>query len=387
LSYHLLYESCGWHTRCALFDEHGRLLTLRYDDISRPYIEGALVWGRVRQVVPSLGAAFIDIGDVHDGLLALNALPKGATTLTVGQGVMVRITRGGFAEKGAKLDARVAHKSTIAPGTKPHVVKAAPSALQRSLRDAGSMPVKVWLPHGVFRDVVAKVVPERQIFMLNEDPQGHDTLPDVLGLLDDELARMLSPKPTFPFPNGDVVVELTSAVATMDINFRPLEGVSKGDAVLAANLTAAETVARLARLLDLGGSVIIDFITPKNKAQREMIYDHLDAALSTTDDHYEHLRPLSPNGLCELTRARTGPSLMLLLNTAPYVAGAVGLALWRMPAGFNPSVRQYAVRAHPTVAEILARHIQPQEALRPLGRPLQITADVALQPSTVQLAG
>lgn len=378
-----MYESCGWHTRCALFDEQGRLLTLRYDDIIRPYIEGALVWGRVRQVVPSLGAAFIDIGDVHDGLLAMNALPHGATTLTVGQGLLLRITRAGFAEKGAKLDARVAYKTIIPPGTKPHIVKEAPTALQRVLRDAGSMPVQVWLPHGLFRDAVAKVVPERQIFMLNEDPDA----PDLLGLLDDELARITMPIPTFPFTNGNVVVELTSAVATMDINFNPLEGVSKGDAVLAANLMAAETVARLARLLDLGGSVIIDFITPKNKAQREMIYDHLDAALSTTDDHYEHLRPLSPNGLCELTRSRRGPSKMLLLNTAPFVAGAVALVLWRTPAGFNPAVRQHMVRVNPSVAEILNTHLKPDECLRHLGRPVQVQADGALALSTVHLAG
>jgi Ribonuclease E/G family len=383
VSYHVLYESCGWHTRCALFDEHGRLLTLRYDDMSRRHIEGAVVWGRVRQVVPSLGAAFVDIGDTHDGVLNLKHLPHGVSMLTTGQGLLVRITRGGFGEKGANLDARVAYKELPKTGTKPHVVLPAPSALQRSLRDAGSMPVKVWLPHGVFRDAVAKVVPERQIFLLGE---AHDA-PDLLGLLDDELARIGMPVPTFPFMNGDVVVELTSAVATIDINFRPLEGVSKGDAVLAANLTAAETVARLVRLLDLGGSVVIDFLTPKTKAQREMIYDHLDAALSTTDDHYEHLRPLSPNGLCELTRARTGPSLMLLVNTAPYLAGAVGLNLWRMPAGFNPAVRQHTVRANPAVAEILNRMIQPEDALRHLGRPVQVVADGALALSTVQLAG
>lgn len=68
MTYHILYESCPWHTRCALFDEEGRLLTLRYDDTTRPYTEGAIVWGRTRSVVPSLGAAFVDIGDVQDAL-------------------------------------------------------------------------------------------------------------------------------------------------------------------------------------------------------------------------------------------------------------------------------------------------------------------------------
>lgn len=373
MSYHLLYESCGWHTRCALFNEQGRLLSLRYDDVSRTLIEGAVVWGRVRMLAPSLGAAFVDIGDVHDGVLPLNTLPQGHK-LHEGQGVLVRIARAGFGEKGAKLDGRVVLKQEQPPQQCPSVVIQAPNALKRALRDAGSTPVKCWLPHGLYRDAVAQVVREKQIFQLDKDPAA----PELLQQLDEELARILAPVPTFPFPHGDVRVELTSAVATIDVNFRPMAA-PKGDATLAANLAAAEEVARLVRLLDLGGSVIVDFITPKSKAHRDLIDDHLHAALTTTDEHFEHLRPMSRHGLSELTRSRTGPSLMLLLKTPAFVAGAIGLTLWRTPAGANPGLLRQTVQAHPLVLAGLQPHLTEATCLRHLGRMVTVQANPTAQ--------
>jgi Ribonuclease G/E len=380
-SYHLLYESCGWHTRCALFDSQGRLLTLRYDEATRPHTTAPSISGRVRQVVPSLGAAFVDIGDTQDGVLALNTWPKDQA-LHQGACVQVRIARGGFGEKGAKLDGRVVLKPENLPQTCPQVVVPAPSALKRALRDAGSTPVKCWLPHGLYREQVAQVVRENNIFQLDKDPSPYDWLQRI----DEELARILSPLPTFPFANGDLRVELTSAVATMDVNFKPLN-LPKTDAVLAANLAAAETVARLVRLLDLGGSVIVDFITPKTKAQRELVDDHLHAALSTTDDKFEHLRPMSRHGLSELTRARTGPSLMLLLKTPAFVAGAIGLELWRTPAGANPKLQGQVVQAHPQVLELLKPQLPEPLTLSVLGRPVRVQPEVLKGLADWQLLG
>ncbi len=374
MSYHLLYESCGWHTRCALFDERGRLLTLRYDDTSRQLIEGAVVWGRVRQLAQSMGAAFVDIGDVHDGVLPLQTLPTGAK-LHEGQAVLVRVVRGGFGEKGAKLDARVVWKEQGHPSTLPTMVLPPPEALKRALRDAGSTPVKVWLPHGLYRDSVAKVVREGQIFQLDHTPDA----PPWLAQLDETLAQTMAPVPTFAFLQGDLKVELTSAVATIDVNFRPINA-SQRNAVLGANLAAADEVARLVRLLDLGGAVIVDFITPRAKADRTLVDDHLQAAMSTTDEHFEALRPMSRHGISELNRTRTGPSLILLLKTPAFVAGAIGLELWRTLAGSNPRLRQQRVTAHPQVATVLAQHLKADVCLRHLGRSVVVQATPATSP-------
>jgi hypothetical protein len=381
MSYHLLYETCGWHTRCALFDEQGRLLTLRYDDIHRQLIEGAIVWSRVRTISTGMGAAFVDIGDFQDALLPLNTLPSG-TKLHQGQSLLARITRGGFAEKGARLDARVATPPPAAHTACPSLLVRAPTALKRALRDAGSTPVKVWLPHGLARDEVAKFVPEKAIFQLNEAQDA----PDVLTTLETMLAQIIAPIPTFTFPHGDVKVELTSAVATIDINFKPLQANHQAT-VLAANLSAADEVARLVRLLDLGGSVVVDFITPKSKAHRDLIDSHLEANLSTTDDHFEHLRPMSRHGLSEITRARTGPSLNLLLKTPAFVAGNAALNLWRTPAGANPRLQNQKLVAHEQVLKFLQPHLTHEACLRTLGRPITLQTDNTLGLAEVKISG
>ncbi|MBI1309643.1 MAG: hypothetical protein GC129_07370 [Proteobacteria bacterium] len=387
MTYHILYESTPWHTRCALFDENGRLLTLRHDDATRRHIEGAVVWGRVRAVEKSLGAAFVDIGDTHDGILPFSMLAPGAK-LTQGQPILVRIDRGGFAEKGARLDARTAHKLPDAATRCPSIIHTPPPALTRALHDAASHPVTVWLTNAHHRDAVSRHIPERALRQLDHDEA------DWVERLDTTLDAALSARPTFYFGgNGgaggrnSLIVELTSAVATIDVNAAPITGLSKADATLAVNLAAAEEVARLCRLLDLGGSVIIDFITPRSKAHRQLITDHLSATLQTTDDKFVEIRPMSRHGLLELTRARTGPSLTLLLKLPAYVAGRIGLELWRTPAGANPSLRRQTVIAHPSVIACLQPHLTNATCLAHLGRPITLQAEGALPLTSYRIEG
>ncbi len=378
---YLLFENCPFHTRCALFDTHGRLISLRLTEHSRPLIEGAIVWGRVRAITPSLGSAFIDIGDTHDALLPLNTLPKGRR-LVQGQPVMARIARGGFGEKGARLDARVAYKEPDPVGQCPRVLQAAPSALTRALQDAGAHQVKVILPHGLAHEAVAKHVPERNMLFLNDNAHGFDAYET----LDDVLDTLKTPVPTFPFPAGDLRVEMTSAVATIDVNFKGFSGSTaqtpSEKAILAANMAAAEAAARLMRLLDLGGSVIIDFITPPSKQQRELVTNHLQATMATTDDHFQNVRPMSRHGLVEVNRARTGPSLNLLLATPAYVAGEIALRLWRTPTGANPHLMAQQVAAHPQVVSVLQQHLTTQVCLAQLGRTVTFSPTPADSPLT-----
>lgn len=373
MTYHLLYESCPWHSRAALFDESGRLLTLRVDDASRRLIEGAVVWGRVRAVEKSLGAAFVDIGDVSDGFLPLETLPHGNGKLTVGQPILVRVTRGGFAEKGARLDARVAAKPPAAGTKLPMLVTPPPSCLQRALHDAGAHPVICWIPDARLRDAVRHTFTEKAIRQMNEDlPDDGGAAANWFDRLDDALDEIYSPAPRFPFNGGKLIVEITSAVATIDIDAGPAGKMGRAEALLALNLAAAEEVARVCRLLDLGGSVITDFITPRSKAHRQIITDHLQATFQTTDEKFVEIRPMSRFGLLELSRERTGPSMPLLLKQPSYVAGRILLQLWRQAPGTNPQVRQHIVQAHAQVISHLKHYLTATNCLTHLGRPVML---------------
>lgn len=389
MTYHLLYEACPWHKRAALFNENGQLLTLRTDDSSRRLIEGAIVWGRVRRVEKSLGAAFVDIGDTTDGFLPFNTLPPGAPRLSAGQALMVRITRGGFGEKGARLDARVALKPPPAGTAAPTLMQMAPSALRRALHDASAHPVTCWIPDARLRDEVRATFSEKSIRQITNglSTEHEDNSHDWYANLDADLDQILGSAPRFTFNGGNIVVEITSAVATIDVNAGPLDKLTREDAVLSANLAAAETVARICRLLDLGGSVIVDFITPRSKAHRQLITDHLAATFQTTDDGFAEVRPMSRFGLVELNRERGGPSMPLLHKLPAYIAGRILLELWRTPPGRNPRLREQTVTAHPDVIGVLQRHLTSETCFIHLGRVVTLESNLLADPTRYRISG
>jgi Ribonuclease G/E len=379
MTYNLLVESCPWHRRAALFDDRGRLLSLRLDDVDRPLITGAVVYGRVRAVEPSLGAAFVDIGDASDGFLPLESLPDG-DKLTEGQGLMVRVTRSSFGEKGTRLAAALTHKAPGGDAQPPVLVTPAPNAITRALHDADSNTVLGWVPDDRLVNELKPYLPRIQT--LEDNPT------DLLDRLDMELDAMLSPRPTWQLPTGNVVVEITSAVATIDVNAGTgpgLKNIKASDAQLALNLAAAEEVARLCRLLDLGGAVVVDFITSQQKNHRQLITDHLEASFATSDHEQVEVQRMSRAGLVEIIRRRQGPSLTLLLKTPLFVAGRILLELWRQPVGGNR--RELTVICAPAVADILKVRLTQTACLTYLGRPVTIRADGALPVVDYKIAG
>ncbi len=378
MSYHILYETTPWHARAALFDDRGRLVTLRLDDEGRHHIEGAVFLGRVRSVEKGLGAAFVDIGDKRDGLLPFNTLPKGQK-LTEGEALLVRVTRGGFDGKGAKLSARVALKMPDDDGAIPRLITAAPSCLRRALHDAASNPVTVWIADARLHDTVRGHVHDEAIRIIDGEA-------DWMERLDTELDRILADRPVWPIPHGNLIVELTSAVATIDINATPPANMGKQDGATAVNLAAASEVARICRLLDLGGTVIVDFISPKTPQGRQLVGEHLEAAFQTADDKFTDLRPMSRHGIVEINRERTGPSLNLLLKRPRFVAGAIALRLWRPLAGKN-RVLQRTVHCHPEVAMLLQQRLTTEYCLTHVGHMVSIQADASLPVGAYHVEG
>lgn len=107
---------------------------------------------------------------------------------------------------------------------------------------------------------------------------------------------------------GSLIIEPTAALTAIDVNGtgRPLE----------IDLEAVPEVARQLRLRRIGGIVVIDFVDLDSKADRARLAAALRAALA--DDPAEiQLYPMSPLGLVELSRQRTGASLAELLETRP----------------------------------------------------------------------
>ncbi|SFK95655.1 RNAse E [Celeribacter marinus] len=115
---------------------------------------------------------------------------------------------------------------------------------------------------------------------------------------------------------GYIVIDWTEALVAVDVNSgRATKEGSIEDTALKTNLEAAEEVARQARLRDLAGLIVIDFIDMEdrrnNAAVEKRLKDHLK-----TDRARIQVGRISGFGLLEMSRQRLRPG-MLEATTQP----------------------------------------------------------------------
>jgi len=104
----LIAEQYPWETRVAILED-GRLVEVFWSD--REESVGNIYKGRVKDVIPGLSCAFIDVGMaknayLHSGDITRLAATRGTaidSTLSGGQDVMVQVKKEAFAEKGARV--------------------------------------------------------------------------------------------------------------------------------------------------------------------------------------------------------------------------------------------------------------------------------------------
>ena len=358
--YEMLYESCIWHSRVALFDEQRRLVSVHYDDVMRPFLDDTVILGRVRTIAKGLDAAFVDIGHTQDGFLPLKTVPSEYGKVAEGQEIMVRITRAPISEKGAKLDGRVLTRRPQGDVQVPSIVTQAPPAISRSLRDAGDKPVKIWVVDGRFKQEILHYVREENVFELSNDPDN-----DLLDQMDEQLEGAAGP--VFNMPGGGrLYIEMTKALTSIDVDSSNTPQMSKNYR-LSVNKKAAGEVFRLCNLLELGGSVLVDFLNLSSEQERKEFQSFLEELFSYDMTEHE-VMPISRSGLVEIVRKRVGEDLMTRLRWPMYVAGDILLKLWRNPTHKGKVI----IEAHPDVTSILKERLTFDTAITYLG----VTVDI-----------
>jgi len=160
---------------------------------------------------------------------------------------------------------------------------------------------------------------------------------------------------------GYITIDQTEALTTIDVNTGKFVGTScLSDTILKANLDAVNEVARQLRLRDIGGVIIIDFIDMNSAKDRQHVMQALERALKK-DRVRSKIANISPLGLVEMTRKRTGESLtQVLTEQCPYCSGRGRVASPEtMAIRIEREIRQAAsetdheaffVVAHPRVA-------------------------------------
>ncbi|MDP1780790.1 MAG: Rne/Rng family ribonuclease [Hydrogenophaga sp.] len=115
---------------------------------------------------------------------------------------------------------------------------------------------------------------------------------------------------TVQLPSGGaIVIDQTEALVAVDVNSaRSIKGGDIEDTATRTNLEAADEVARQARLRDLGGLIVIDFIDMDESKNRRDVENRLRDALRQ-DRARVQFGAISKFGLLEMSRQRLKPAL------------------------------------------------------------------------------
>jgi ribonuclease G len=330
---------------------------------------GSIHLGRVRQLVPALGAALVDIGADRPVFLPQSEIAPRGTLLHEGERVVVQIRREAQGGKAARVTMKAPPALTAAAEGWSHVLDRAarldpPARLHPIATFAAALAgALLAVPDHIFVDDPAPIIGIRAAFAdaaAEQRPEAEWPI-ELDALFAEALAE------TLMLPGGGRAhFEATRAGVMIDIDSGTPETGSPEQTGLAANLAAAAIVARQIRLRNFGGGIVVDFVGLDSRAARERLGSALADALApdpvgprilgwTRLGHLELVRPRRGRPLAEALLERRPDGA--LVKTAVTVAHEVLRAL-RREARAQPG-RQWRLVVAPEVAATLSGSAAP----------------------------
>ncbi len=123
---------------------------------------------------------------------------------------------------------------------------------------------------------------------------------------------------------GSLIIESTEAMTVIDVNTGKFIGkANMEDTIFKTNIEAADEVARQLRLRNIGGLIVIDFIDMATGANRSRLFKHFEKVLKEEDKFQSVVLKVSEFGLVQMTRKRSGKTLVQqLTNDCPTCRGS-----------------------------------------------------------------
>jgi len=142
---------------------------------------------------------------------------------------------------------------------------------------------------------------------------------DVETQIEETLAKKVDLK-----SGGSLIVETTEAMTVIDVNTGKFVGKKNlEDTILKTNIEAAEEVARQLRLRNIGGLIVIDFIDMAVHANRQKLFQFFEKILRERDKFQSVVLKVSEFGLVQMTRKRSGKTLLhQLTDNCPECLGS-----------------------------------------------------------------
>jgi ribonuclease G len=247
-----------------------------------------------------------------------------------GYGLIVRTEAEGKTERELRQDleflerswAEIKAKATAMPA--PNLIHADLTLLLRILRDTfGSDVEKMYLDSTAeyrkaheLLDFFGPTLKDRVVLY-----DGDRAIFENFGI-EAEIERYI--KRRVPLKSGGyLVIDQAEALTAIDVNSGKFGGKTEGlnDTIVQTNLEAVNEIARQLRLRDMGGIIVLDLIDMNNASDRRKVEQAFESALKT-DKNRCKVSHISPLGLIEMTRKRTGETVNEQMDeVCPYCAG------------------------------------------------------------------
>ena len=144
--------------------------------------------------------------------------------------------------------------------------------------------------------------------------------------LEKEIKKLIKARVNLP-SGGYIIIQETEALCAIDINSGRFVGSKNSEeTALAVNLEAAVAVARQVRLRNIGGIIIVDFVSMRYRKNNEKIISALGKNMKA-DKAKIKIVPVSSLGLIAMTRERKRESIMNVLCDTCSCCGGTGMVI------------------------------------------------------------
>jgi len=123
---------------------------------------------------------------------------------------------------------------------------------------------------------------------------------------------------------GSIIIESTEAMTVIDVNTGRFIGKTNlEETIFKTNLEAAEEIVQQLKLRNIGGLIVIDFIDMGIIANRQKVFVFFEKILKEQDKFQSVVLKISEFGLVQMTRKRSGKTLIQqLTNDCPTCHGS-----------------------------------------------------------------
>jgi len=152
---------------------------------------------------------------------------------------------------------------------------------------------------------------------------------------------------------GSLIIETTEAMCVVDVNTGKFTGKkSLEETILKTNLEAAQEIVRQLRLRNIGGLIVIDFIDMATSANRQKLFKVFEKTLREQDKFQSVVLKVSEFGLVQMTRKRSGKSLIQQLTDTCQTCKGLGFVRSLETESYSILRALKTAILHPTHAHI-----------------------------------